>query len=337
MNIILSFDYEVFFGRRTGTVERTLLEPAEALCKIAARHGLPLVFFVDAGFLLRLREDGRRSPLLMRDHDRIMRQLETFVTAGHEIQLHVHSHWEDSYWNGEAWDINTLRYRLHDFGEAAISEIVKRYANALRDVTGGEGVFAYRAGGWVIQPFARIRSALRDAGIYIDSTIFAGGTAEGETHSFDFSNAPAASHWFFDDNPLELKSQGEFLEVPIASYRLSPAFYWRFAMAKKLGGSLHRPFGDGNAIPLSRSDLVGKLSRWTTSVVSIDGYKSSFLIDAYRKYERAGKTDFVVIGHPKSLSRYSLQRLERFISERKVSQFVGYENYRTLFPSRATA
>ena len=79
MNIVLSTDYELFFGQSTGTVNSTMLEPSKALCDVAARHGVPLVFFVDIGFLLRLREEARRFPRLMRDHDAVMRQLEQFV------------------------------------------------------------------------------------------------------------------------------------------------------------------------------------------------------------------------------------------------------------------
>ena len=335
MNIILSVDYEVFFGRNTGTVENTLLEPSQALCDVAARHGVPLVFFVDIGFLLRLREEGQRIPVLMRDHDRVIRQLEQFVSLGHEIQLHVHTHWEDSHWNGESWDIDTRRYRLHDFGDLEINEIIQRYTGALRSVTGDDGVFAFRAGGWVIQPFAQIRKALLDSGVYIDSTVFAGGTSEGDVQQFDFSNAPNASHWFFDNDPLLINPEGEFLEVPIASYRLSPAFYWRFAIAKKLGGSKHRSFGDGCPIRISSTDILKKMSRRTNSVVSMDGYKASFLGDAFRRYELAGKADFVVMGHPKALSRYSLQKLERFIAGRNASEFVGYEAYRSLLIGRS--
>ena len=119
--------------------------------------------------------------------------------------------------------------------------------------------------------------------------------------------------------------------MPIASYRLSPLFYWRFAIRKKLGSSLYRQLGDGHTIPLSRSDLVRKLSCWTVSTVSIDGSKASILEDAYKQYERAGMSDFVVIGHPKALSRFSLERLKNFISKRKVEEFVGYKNYLTLF------
>lgn len=334
MNIILSADYELFFGVNTGSVANTLLEPSQALCDVAASHGVPLVFFVDIGFLLRLREAGRKFPALMRNHDRIMRQLEQFVAVGHEIQLHIHPHWEDSHWNGESWNIDTRRYQLHDFGEFEISEIVQRYADALRDITGGDGVSAYRAGGWMIQPFLQIREALRDAGIFIDSTIFAGGSSEGDGHFFDFAGAPSASHWFFDNDPLVINPEGDFLEIPIASYRLSPLFYWRFALAKKFGGAMHKSYGNGRAIPMGRAELLRKLTHWTNSVVSMDGYKTSFLEDAFLRYELEGKSDFVVMGHPKALTRYSIQQLEHFIARRKASKFVGYESYHSLLINR---
>jgi len=270
----------------------------------------------------------------MCDYDRVMRQLEKFVAVGHEIQLHVHTHWEDSHWNGESWDIDTRRYQLHDFGEPEIHEIVQRYTDALRAIAGGDGVFAYRAGGWMIQPFAQIREALLNAGIYIDSTVFVGGTSEDDVHHIDFSDAPSASHWFFDNDPLSINPEGEILEVPIASYHVSPDFYWRFAIAKMFGGPMHWSFGNGVPIRMGHSDLLTKLSQWTNSVVSMDGYKASFLEDALRRYELMGKTDFVVMGHPKALSRYSLQKLERFIAGCNVTEFVGYGAYRSLFAGR---
>ena len=336
MNIILSADYEVFFGRNTGTVNKTLLEPSQLLCDMAARHGVPLVFFVDAGFLLRLREDGRRFPALMRDYERVMRQLQQFVAAGHEIQLHVHPHWEDSHWNGQSWDIDTRRYRLHDFDESEIRRIVCSYADILRSVAGSEGVYAYRAGGWMIQPFTSIRQALLDAGVFIDSTIFVNGSSATIEYgcSFDFSNAPLESHWFFDDDPLLNNPEGAFLEIPIASFRVPPLFYWRFVMAKKFGGDKHRSLSNGSAIPATRLQLLKKLTCWTSSVVSMDGYKASFLADALRQYEQVGKTDFLVIGHPKALTPYSLQRLERFIVENRANEFVGFGAYRGLLAGR---
>lgn len=334
MRIVLSLDYELFFGRHTGTVEHTLLRPSQALCELAARHGVPLVFFVDVGFLLRLREEGRRSPALMRQHDQVIRQLEQFVSAGHEIQLHAHPHWEDSRWNGESWDIDTRRYRLHDFSKVEVGQILRRYANALRAVTGGDGVFAYRAGGWVIQPFAWIRDGLRDAAICIDSTVFAGGKQVEEARQFDFSAAPAAGRWFFDDDPLVPEPDGEFLEVPITSTRVSPAFYCRRFVATRLRPADHRSYGDGSGMPLSGIDLLSRITRRTSSPASFDGYKASVLVNACRRHEQAGAVDFVVIAHTKLLSRYSLQILEHFILARRRDEFTGYGFYRQSFANR---
>ena len=61
MKTLLTFDYEVYFGARTGSVERCLLDPTDALARVAAKHAAPLVFFVDAGYLLALRREMGRS------------------------------------------------------------------------------------------------------------------------------------------------------------------------------------------------------------------------------------------------------------------------------------
>jgi hypothetical protein len=316
MRIFLTLDYEVFFGRRTGSVARTLLAPTEALVTIANRHRAALVFFVDAGFIVRLRAEMHKDDGLRRDHDAIVKQLARLARAGHEIQLHVHPHWEDSRWDAGRWCLDTSRYALHAFDPPAIAEIVSRYASTLREIAGARSAFAYRAGGWVIQPFAKLRAGLRNAGITIDSTVYAGGRSEGATQPFDFRGAPPASRWRFDDDPMVEIRDGPFLEMPIASRRVGPAFFWKLAWLKKLGRARHRAYGDGEPLALEGSDLVRKLTRPTASVVSIDGYKASFLADAAADYRRRGLEDFVVIGHPKALTPYSLARLDEFLAAR---------------------
>jgi hypothetical protein len=284
---------------------------------VAGRHGARLAFFVDAGFILRLREDMRRNPTLRREHDAIVRQVETLSRGGHEIQLHIHPHWEDSGWTPRGWHIDTSRYALHAFDAAAIEDIVTRYAGVLRDIAGPRAAFAYRAGGWVIQPFGKLRTALRKAGVTIDSTVYAGGRSEGAVQPFDFRAAPAKSRWRFDTDPLVEDDGGPFLELPIASRTLHPAFFWKFALVKKFGGRPHAPFGDGKPIPLEGGDLLRKLTRRSASVVSIDGYKASFLEPAADEYRARGMDDFVVIGHPKALTPYSLERLDAFLGSRR--------------------
>lgn len=327
MRTLLTFDYEVFFGRATGSVARTLLEPTQALCELALRHGVRMVFFVDAGFILRLRAEMHKVARLREEFDAVCRQVEALARAGHEVQLHIHSHWEDSVWTDDGWQVDTRRYRLHDFEPEAIDSIVRRYTTVLRELAGPDHAFAFRAGGWVIQPFDKLHDALRGVGVRIDSTVFAGGVSDGPTHTYDFRAAPPQSHWHFETDPLRPVADGWFLEVPIASHTVSPLFFWRFAVARKLGGAQHRAFGDGRAIGMGRGDMLRKLLRPSVSVVSMDGYKAGFLAQAAKRYRNRGMTDFVVIGHPKALTPYSMSRLDRFLAQGAASEVTTFATY----------
>jgi len=327
LNIVISLDYEIFFGRNGSGVQRTLVDPSTALSHIARRHGVPLVFFVDAAWLLRLREEAVRHPAVMAEHYRVMRQLESFVAAGHELQLHVHPHWVDSHWDGQGWVLDLRRYRLHDFSDREIAEIVMSCRNSLQAVAGAQAITAFRAGGWCLQPWSRLREPLRAAGICIDSTVYAGGLQQGTTQDHDFRDSPAHSRWFFEDDPLQPDAEGSFLELPIASHAVSPLFFWRLALTRQLRLPGHRPWSDGAAIPLAADDLKRKLTRRTTSVVSIDGLKSQFLEAAFQAHRRRGQQDFVIIGHPKAFTPYSLRRLEHFLQAHPHEDYIGLNDY----------
>ncbi len=329
MNFLISLDYELFFGRRTGSVEHCLVEPSEALCKAVHPYGGKLSFFVDVGFLLRLAAEAGKSDTLRREYDTLCRHLERLVQLGHELQLHIHPHWEDSHWADGSWQVDVRRYRLHDFAEDEIASIVSRYCKALAAFCPAESICAFRAGGWVLQPFSKLADALAANGIEIDSTVFDNGRSESDTHVFDFRGAPQQSLWRFNDDPLVAVEQGRFLEVPIAAHPVSPAFFWKLAFFKKLALSADRSFGDGAAIPLGRNDLLKKLLARTWSVVSIDGRKVDFLEAAFERYTQLGRKDFVVIGHPKALTRHSIARLEQFLASRRDLRFVNYQDYRT--------
>ncbi|HEX5128762.1 MAG TPA: hypothetical protein VFV90_03395 [Usitatibacter sp.] len=317
----------MYFGSRTGSVEKCLLEPTDALARVAAKHGAPLSFFVDAGYLLALGREMRRRTELRLAYDAIRRQLNGLARQGHELQLHVHPHWEDARWEDGEWKLDLARYALHSFAPEQAGEIVKRYLDALRELGGPSVGRAYRAGGWVIQPFDKLRPALAAAGVKIDSTVYPGGHRASPVQPYDFRTAPARSRWRFEHDPLVEDPNGSFLEVPIASRTLEPSFYWRLALAKKAGGRRHRAFGDGKAIALDGGELAAKLTRPSTSVVSVDGYKAAFLEEAAEDYRRRGREDFVVIGHPKALSPYSLERIDQFLAGGKAGELSNYASY----------
>lgn len=327
MNILLTLDYELFFGRRTGSVESSIVAPTDALLKLTRPRRIPLVFFVDVAYIAALRREMHKDAQLRKDHDLICRHIEMLAKQGHEIQLHIHSHWEDCHWAGDGWNMDTRRYKLHDFDAADISRLVTSYVSILKNLAGPEHAFAFRAGGWVIQPFSKLKSALLAAGVRIDSTVFPGGTAEDAAHDFDFRAAPQVGHWRFDSDPCMPEATGPFLEVPIASLKVHPSFYWRFALHKKCGGSASKAYGNGNAIGPGRTDTLKKLLTRTSTVASMDGYKSTLLEKGYKNYVNAGATEYCIIGHPKALSPFSLGRLDRFLTPERTKQVVGYTRY----------
>ncbi|MCJ8327992.1 MAG: hypothetical protein MJK08_12930 [Campylobacterales bacterium] len=312
MNIFFTFDYELFFGSESGSLYNCIIKPTNELIKISEKYNVNFVFFVDSGYLIKLNEYRKKFPNLNDDYDLIINQIKYLYKTGHDIQLHIHPHWEDSHFNGKKWIIDTKRYRLHDFEEEDINDIVYRYKKCLTDLT-DNNIFAFRAGGWCIQPFNKIRDALKNNDIYLDSTVYKNGLNLSKTHYIDFRNMPDKDEWKFEDNPLKENKNGYFREIPISAYKLSPLFFWKFAVTKKFATKKHKIFGDGSPVGAAKKSIIKMLTRTSYSVVSCDGYKSSFLFNAYEEYKRHKKSNLIVIGHPKASSEYSLNKLNKFI------------------------
>lgn len=324
-NIYLTLDYELFFGQFSGTQKKSIIEPTERLLKVLSHHNVKATFFVDSGYLIKLDEFRRKFPVLEDDYTDIITQLKWLDECGHDIQLHIHPHWEDCFFDGNKWVMDTHRYRIHDFNQQEIDDIVFRYKKVLSELK-EKDVFAYRAGGWCIQPFDSIKSALMRNNIWLDSTVFKNGRGQSKTHYFDFKNIPNKSSWKFLNDPCVEDRNGFFTELPISSYKAPPIFFWRLAFFKKFGGNYHSSFGDGTAAGGSRWPLLRILFFSSNSVVSVDGFKSSFLAKAFDTLS-SDINDFVIIGHPKAMSQYSLDQLESFLVSNRKHNFVSFSDY----------
>lgn len=314
---ILALDYELFFGSRTGSVQSCLLTPIDELLKVTDRYGVKLCLFVDAGFILRAMEHAAEYPELQKEVDKIRQQLTGLSQQGHDIQLHIHPHWIDSHFDGTQWHINTERYRLHDFDPDSIRQIVHTQKQLLTEIS-GKDVFAYRAGGWCIQPFDTIKEALWDEGIWLDSTVYHSGVSEDTVRGYDFSRASRKPSWRFESDPVEEEPAGKFVEVPISACKLYPDFFWKMVIAKKLLGKNHQAYGNGASMTAVSSYYLKRLTSPTYSVVSIDGLKAGTLSQALKQNRRWGNHEiFNVMGHPKSLTPYSIHKLDVFLKKHR--------------------
>jgi hypothetical protein len=325
MKIYITLDYEIYFGENHGTVEKCIIYPTNELIKIAENHGVRFVFFVDIGFIIKLNEFRKKYPELEKDYLAITNQVKYLSDTGHDIQLHIHPHWEDSFYNGNKWIIDVKRYKLSDFNDTKIHTIVSNYKAALFAIT-KKPIFAFRAGGWCIQPFDKLKSTFIENGITLDSSVFRNGKFESKEYAYDFTGAPDKDIYTFENDVNIEQKNGTFTELPISSIKNSPLFFWTLFLLGRKNPYLHKPLGDGRAMPAPgyRKKL---LTQFTNNPVSVDGYNATLLQRALNRLLGKNKKHMVIIGHPKALSRLSLQKIESFVIKNKDQhQFTTFSN-----------
>ena len=317
MNIYLTYDYEIFFGNPTGSAEKCIIEPTEYLRQIAKETDVKLIFFVDVGYLIRLDFYKNTFPKAKADYELVLNQVKGLVEDGHDCQLHIHPHWEDCIYTDTGWDMNVDRYKLVDFSENEIERLVMDYKLYLENIT-NRTVVAYRAGGWCLQPFSKIRNAFIKAGLKIDSTVFPGGKNIKGAYFYDFTSVPNKDKWNFSYDLCLEDDTGEFIEYPISNYRYSRWFFWRLFVLGRLQPKLHKSIGNGNPIP-SIGMRKQMLTKGMTLSASVDGYFVTKLNKIVKQNKIKGWNETVIIGHPKASTHFALKQLKKFIITQKAT------------------
>ena len=237
--IILSFDYELFFGMRSGTIQKTIIEPTYLLLDTMEHAGLRGDFFVDYLMLHSLEKNN--DSISRKDLEALKKQLRDLVRRGHRIELHLHPHWIDALYNGDGtWDFTDFRhYSLSSLNESTINTLFKEgtdYLNSIaKEVDPNYRICAFRAGGWAVQPFDKLENAFADSEIQIDSSTSYGIFKYTKNYYYDFRNIPKkASYRFTDDVSCEEKD-GKYLEIPITSFHRSVVLAFFDRVFAKLG------------------------------------------------------------------------------------------------------
>lgn len=311
MKIAITWDYELFFGEKSGSVEKCMLQPTSKLLALAKEMNIPFTFFPDIGSLISFEQHSDLNASLHQIKD----QIKAWDIAGHETGLHIHPHWEKAKRKNGFWLHDLNYYKLSDFTHQEANAIVANYHNNIQSLVQSK-VISYRAGGWCIQPFIHTKSAFESCGIRVDSSIFKNGKNEQTPYNYNFSDFPNLEKWNFDSNELKPRENGTFTELPIDSQLYSPFFFWKLFILGRLFPKTHKPIGDG--IPAkgggSKFDLLTKSH---VLCVSADGFFASELQRVLKKKNENKDTIMIVIGHPKALTEYSLSALKKFISQNK--------------------
>ena len=221
MKVMQTFDYELFLTKRSSLVNDCILQPTEGLIDFFDEYGGKATFFVDTVYLQRLLEI--KVPASKEDYSSIKDQLVELVSKGHRIELHLHPHWIDARYSRGEWFFDSYnRYRLHALQQKQIIDMFVSGKQLLEDI-GRQAhksyqVISFRAGGWCIQPFLKVKPGFEQAGIKIDCSVQPKFKKQSLPHNYDFSDANLLSHYFFSEDPLVPDIQGDFLEIPVSVF-----------------------------------------------------------------------------------------------------------------------
>ncbi|MDD2636380.1 MAG: hypothetical protein PHW82_12890 [Bacteroidales bacterium] len=340
--LILTFDYELFLGKKSGSVINCLIKPTDLLLNILSKHKQSAIFFIDTTYLWSLNEVAKSYPVAKYDYESILAQLKEMVNKGHIIAHHIHPHWFDAQYLPEInqWDLsnvekltfekidNNERESLFSFSNAIILDIYKQ-ANIEVET------HAFRAGGLFIEPFSEFAPFFENYNIKYDFSVLPGGKRDDNINRFDFSNSPSNRIYQFSETIATENKKGKFTEFPISLIEIknfnkfTNGIYYRLMKNK----SKMQPYGDGTSIANvinSANSEDAKPNYLSMQIPASVEILNPTLLNLYKNYLKSSDY-FQILSHPKLLTPMSLKQLDMFLSyvNKKFNLLLLSEIFRT--------
>lgn len=312
-NLLLTFDYELFLGARSGTVDNCMINPTDKILEILACHKITnAIFFVDTTYLLTLRNSGNENCQV--DYQKIKAQIGKIKKLGHYVFPHLHTHWLDAKYVPEKnqWDLSNIeRYSFSNISKENQESIFLNSIKLLEEIIGLQTEWGYRAGGWCIQPFYKFKPFFEYHNILYDFSVLKGYACASQYKNFDFIKAPRKNYYRFNEDVLVEENGGKFIEIPISNIkrklvtRLLDRIFIKILYKKGI-----KNYGDGlstNSAILKESKLLGY------EMASIELLTLINITDYIKKFEKKELLHF--ISHPKMLNPHNLTCLDVFLKK----------------------
>lgn len=320
MDIVITFDYELFLGPITGSVDKCLIEPTNAYLDIAEKYNIGYVFFVDVLFLLKAREYIDLYPELKRDYTKVIEQLTFASKSGHNLELHLHPQWYYSTYNVNGWSLDFSHYKLSDCPIQDIREMISKGGQLLYEIT-GVWPKAYRAGGYSFYNNIEVANLFKENGIKYDSSVLMLSKSSGQFQTYDYSGIKNFNSYNFDFENSVRTNNGLFVEYPVSCAFFPHLFYsLKSKLVTRRNKGLLKVFGDGKGVGYLKKEtlkenksFLAKLFKKTLIRASLDFYNACFIFDMYKRVKRKNSQLLLIIGHPKNATLYSFKILEKFI------------------------
>ena len=272
--LLLSLDYEIF-GNGEGSVKRHIVDPTDNILKICDNYNYKLTIMFEACeyWSFKVAEEKGQLTHLNYSPSRIMElQVQEAIRSGHDVQLHLHPQWINSYFSNGTWNLDYNYWKISDLpykdnesiGYSMLSIFQKGKAtleSILKEVDSEYECLAFRAGSWCVQPERNVIRALKENSFKIDSSVFKDGFSRGLSE-YDYRDAPfpIGYWWTKEDKVCEIgANMSNIVESPI--YTLNRPFYHNLKLSK-LGSIIKSRFNSRkkqSRNSIKKTSLLSKL------------------------------------------------------------------------------
>lgn len=318
-SLLFTFDYELFLGKRSGSVERCVIEPTRKLLDIFSANKITqAIFFVDTTWLCKLKGIVNSYSPARQDYDKVVKQLKEIAAKGHYIFPHLHPHWLNATYLSEInqWQlINLSLYRFHNLDKQERETVFSESVKLLKEILGQDyKPDAYRAGGWSIQPFEDFEPLFRQYSIKYDFSVLPKAKHISSGQQYDFSDIDIISPYLFSTD-VTVGGKGDYVEFPISVMPVSSIKAIQDkALLKYLSWRGIRSYGDGQGVVAETKEK----SENGSEMVAIE-LLTSVKLNAYLEFLK--KSSYMqFIAHPKMLSTHNLNTFNKFL-ERARSRY----------------
>ncbi|HKC68009.1 MAG TPA: hypothetical protein VKG26_07245 [Bacteroidia bacterium] len=325
-NVLLTFDYEPYLGAKSGSADKCILQPTNALKGILAKYNAKAIFFVDILYLINLKKHAE----LNKDFIAVINQLKQLFNEGHYIFPHIHPHWLDAIYLPEKKQFsltNLSRYSLAKLDQQQIETLFKQSISFLNDTGIIYPAWGYRAGGWCIQPFNLFKDILISENIIYEFSILPGYKNDNPSQFFDFSSITINKPYYFQDWVDKEDKKGCFIEFPISTIEFNKIDLLKDKLLRKyLWKTNDRGWGDGTSAQTTslKSDFINR------EMISIDILTKTKL-KRYKKY-LINQNYMHWISHPKMFTKHGLKTFDAFL-EFGVANFNLVFDFKKMIPN----
>lgn len=315
---IFTFDYELFLGEKSGTVNDCIIHPTKKLLEILKRYNVNGVFFIDTIYLIRLKEISKINNNAKIDYDNICNQLKELSNSNQYIFPHLHPHWLDASYQQQTntWSLtNTSKYRVEVLEDEIIDQLFNDSINLLATITGTNKneIDGYRAGGWSIQPFIKFKQPFIKHNIQYEFSAIPGKSISSDTLVYNFETAPTKNKYHFEDDICTEVEKGAFIQIPISAYSLNKLFIKLGAYYNMLKNKIFKIQYKGSTVKTilyNSKDIyeTKSLKRFVAQFEQLNFLKFIAMLFLYKK------SNFLhTVSHPKLMTNWDLFYLKTFL------------------------